>query len=98
MQTARRKAGRLFRRVPSLIIAILIRSEANLERGVYAVLISLRRYITKGYIGEGRRNVLVEEIGHEEVYRVALSGKFQVVGLGAKFGVDSELTSQDRRR
>src|SRR5438445_340308 len=46
MQTARRKAGRLFRRVPSLIIAILVRSETNLERGVYAVLIPLRRYIT----------------------------------------------------
>src|SRR5438270_12744073 len=98
MQTARRKAGRLFRRLPSLIIAILVRSEANLERGVYAVLIPLRRYITEGYIGEGRRNVLVEEIGHEEVYGVALFGKFQIVGLGAKFGADSELTGQEQRR
>src|SRR5437667_297889 len=85
MQTARRKAGRLFRRVPSLIIAILVRSETNLERGVYAVLIPLRRYITESYIGEGRRNVLIEEIGHEDVDGVALFGKFQIVGLGAKF-------------
>src|SRR5437870_12920298 len=97
MQSARRKAGRFFRRVPSLIIAILVRSETNLERGVYAVLIPLRRYITESYIGEGRRNVLIEEIGHEDVDGVALFGKFQIVGLGAKFGADSELTAQEQR-
>src|SRR5947209_12176711 len=97
MQTATRrvlKAGRFFGRVPSLIIAILVRSEANLKRGVYAVLIPLRRYIAEGYKGEGRRDVLVEEIGQEDVESMALFSEFQIVGLGAEFRADSAMTGQ----
>src|SRR5437764_3193819 len=100
MQTATRrvlKADRFFCRVPSLIIAILVRSEANLKRGVYAVLIPLRRYIAEGYKGEGRRDVLVEEIGQEDVESVALFSECQIVGLGAEFGADRELTAQQQR-
>src|SRR5438552_11406990 len=91
------KADRYCGRVPSLIIAILVRSEANLKRGVYAVLIPLRRYIAEGYKGEGRRHVLVEEIGQEDVESMALFSEFQIVGLGAEFGADSELTAQQQR-